>query len=301
MNTPRFERSFCVTIDLDDLRFYRAIHALAPADDFPVIFVAAVPRFLAFCDRIGVRATLFAIAEDLRWPEAREALRSAAGAAHEVASHSFSHAYDLCRHDPDRMVQDLSRARAALEDAIGSAVVGFRAPGYNLSAALLRAIAQTGHRYDASILPSPAYFAARATVIGAIRLRGRRSASIVGRARDFLRSRDPFFWRNYEPALLEFPITACGLLRWPFIGTTLARGGVLATRLATLANRLPFVQVEFHALDFLDLREDRLDADLSVEPALRVPLADRLAHFETAMRTAMAGHRPRLLRDLAAI
>ncbi len=290
------ERVLCVGIDLDDLRFYRAIHGLPAAADTPLVFEAAVPRFLDFCDRARVRATLFAIGEDLRWGEACEALRSAVARGHEVASHSHAHAYDLSRRPPDEIERDVLTARAVLEDAIGCPVPGFRAPGYNLSEVLLRAVARAGHAYDASLLPSPPYFAARAAVIAALRLRGRHSASIVGRGRDFLRSRDPFVWPG--TGLREFPITACGPLRLPLIGTTLARGGSLAAHLVACAARLSFVHVEFHALDFLDAARDSIEPALLVEPALRVPLADRMSRFEDALRHLSFGRQNRCLADL---
>ncbi len=289
------ERVLCVGMDLDDLRFYRAIHGIAPGPDTPLVFEAAVPRFLDFCDRLGVRATLFAIGEDLRWGEAREALRAAVSRGHEVGSHSHAHAYGLSRRPPDDIARDVLAARTAIEDAVGRPVPGFRAPGYNLSDGLLRAVVEAGHRYDASILPSPPYFAARAAVIAAMRLRGRHSASIVGRGRDFVRSRDPFVWPG--TGLREFPITACGPLRLPLIGTTLARGGFLAAHLIGSAARLPFVHVEFHALDFLDAARDGIEPDLRVEPALRVPLDTRLARFEAAVRTLMAHRRNPCLAD----
>lgn len=289
-------RVLCVGIDLDDLRYYRAIHGLPSRADTPLVFEAAVPRFLDFCDRVGVRATLFAIGEDLRWGEAREALRAAVARGNDVESHSHAHAYDLSRRPPDDIERDVLAARTAIEDAIGCPVLGFRAPGYNLSDVLLRAVVKAGHRYDASILPSPPYFAARAAVIAAMRLRGRHSVSIVGRGRDFVRSRDPFVWPG--TGLREFPITACGLLRLPLIGTTLARGGFLAARLIASAARLSFVHVEFHALDFLDTARDGIEPDLLVEPALRVPLADRMSRFEEALRALMSDRRNRLLADL---
>ena len=44
--------TLCVGIDLDDLRYYRGIHALPPAAETPVIFEVAVPRFVSTGDRI---------------------------------------------------------------------------------------------------------------------------------------------------------------------------------------------------------------------------------------------------------
>ena len=293
----RLPRTLAVNIDLDDLRYYRGIHALPPAPDTPEIFQTAVPRFLDLCDRVGVRATLFTIGRDVAWREAASELRRAVDAGHEVASHSLEHQYDLSRRPAAEIDADLGRTRSVLQDATGVDVVGFRAPGYNVTPALLAALARTGHRYDSSVLPSPPYWMARAAVIASLALRGRRSASIVGRARDFFRRRRAFTWGGAAAGLREFPMTSCGALRLPLIGTFL-RPWRLRDSLVHAATSLPFVNVEFHALDFLGIAEDRLEPALEVEPALRVPLADRLASFEDALRTLARARRPERLRDL---
>jgi hypothetical protein len=290
-----------VTIDLDDLRFYRGIHALEPEEDLPAIFELAVPRFLGMCEKLGLKSTLFSIAEDLRWPEAVSSLRSAAASGHEIASHSSTHRYELSRRSADFMKAETAGSRHALEDATGSAVTGFRGPGYNLSDGLLAALKDAGYEYDSSVLASPAYWAARAAVIGWMRLTGRKSSSITGRGRDFCRGRLPFVWPARLGGLREFPITSGGLGWMPLIGTTLAAGGAMSRHIARCANRLPFVNVEFHALDFMDIDIDRLDPRLRVEPALRIPLADRTSAFETALQSLADGRRPALLRDLSAI
>ncbi len=292
------DRILCVNIDLDDLRFYRGIHALPPEEDRPTIFEVAVPRFLQMCGRLGIAATLFTISDDLRWPTAVSSLRAAVAAGHEVGSHSATHCYDLSRRRSDFLDAEIAGSRKALEDAVGAPVIGFRGPGYNLSDALLGTLLRAGYTYDTSILPAPAYWAARAAVIGWMRLTGRRSSSIPGRARDFFRHRAPYVWGPVAPGLKEFPITTCGLGRLPLIGTTLASDGPMARHLVRSAAALPFVNVEFHALDFLDVEADSLDPRLRVEPALRIPLADRTAAFEGALARLAEGRRPARLADL---
>ena len=186
------------------------------------------------------------------------------------------------------MAGEVDTARRSLQDATGTEVAGFRAPGYNLTPELLAAVAAAGHRYDSSILPSPPYYLARAAVIAGMAIRGKRSSSIVGRCRDWLRSREPFDW--HEPPLREYPITASGPLRMPVIGTFLT-GGWVTGHLVEWAKDLPFANVEFHGIDFLDLERDGLDPALAVEPALKVPLDGRLRAFEGAVRELAAGKR----------
>lgn len=290
------KRLIAVGIDLDDLEFYRGIHALPQVPDSPIMYQVALPRFLEICERLSIKATLFAIGRDMAWPEARGVLKEAVGAGHEVGNHSLTHRYDLSRLEYKKIEDELKEARERLQDAIGAKVVGFRSPGYNLTQRLVEAIVNTGHRYDSSLLPSPSYFLARAAIITSLRLRGRRSASIVGRPLDFVRGHRPFIWR--KTGLQEFPITACGPLRLPLIGTFIRPWG-LARSLIKAAARLDYINLEFHGIDFLDIEMDRLDPALAVEPVLRVPLKERIKAFEEALGCLKKERENILLMDSA--
>jgi len=112
-----------------------------------------VDRILALLDAHGTHATFFTlgwIAE--RYPAL---VRRIAGQGHEVASHGYGHqrASDLSRVDFDT---DIRRAKSLLEDLIGSAVLGYRAPSFSIGANNLWAfdsLADAGYRYSSSIYP----------------------------------------------------------------------------------------------------------------------------------------------------
>ena len=55
-----------------------------------------------------------------------------------------------------------------LRAIIGTGVRGFRAPGYDVSPAMLDTLARLGYRYDSSIFPAPGYYAAKAAVMAAL-------------------------------------------------------------------------------------------------------------------------------------
>jgi len=114
-----------------------------------------LPEQLELFDRLGLRATFFVLGEVAeRLPER---IREIAAAGHEVACHGFLH----LRAD-DRSVEgfraDLRRARATLEQIVGTAVTGYRAPEWSLRHAAnprLRVVAELGFQYDSSLAPSP--------------------------------------------------------------------------------------------------------------------------------------------------
>jgi len=110
-------------------------------------------RLLALFDRAGVRATFFV----LGWVAERHPglVRRIAALGHEVASHGYGHelVYDL---SPARFRDDVRRTRALLEDLSGTAVDGYRAPGFSVTSRSIWALdilIEEGYRYDASIFP----------------------------------------------------------------------------------------------------------------------------------------------------
>ena len=172
-----------ISVDLDSLQHYCRIQGVPESvlDDRArsLVDAVAVPRYLELFDKAGVPATFFAIGA-----EAGPGLRRAREAGVEIASHSFAHDYAMSRWPADRIEHDLDAAHTAITEASGEPPVGFRAPGYTLSPALLRAVARKGYAYDSSAYPAAPYWLAKAGVMGALRALGRPSrAETAARAR----------------------------------------------------------------------------------------------------------------------
>ena len=101
----------------------------------------------------GVSATFFT----LGWVAARHPalIRRIADAGHEVASHGWDH-QRVHTMDATTFRADIARARAALEDAGGQAVTGYRAPSFSIDARTPWAhavLAEEGYRYSSSVAP----------------------------------------------------------------------------------------------------------------------------------------------------
>jgi len=303
--------SCSLSIDLDGLEHYCRIYGLDPAAAGDQVYARGLPRLLQLCRETGLPATLFAIGADLQVPSRAAALGQAAAAGFEIANHSLSHRYDLTRLSRDAQEQELDLGAAAITAATGVAPVGFRAPGYTLSGTLLALLRARGYRYDASLLSSLPYYLVKAGALAALRVRGRRSASILGDPRVLLAPRAPFRpgaqpHRRALPAepaeLVEIPVSLLPGLGLPLIGGTLFLLGPLA--LPVLRRLLPgglaHLHLELHGVDGLSLLEDSLPPGLGAQPDLRLPLATKLARLRAVFELFGRLGPCRTLREVAA-
>jgi hypothetical protein len=299
VDRPRKHRRVCsVSVDLDPLGCYYRIHALGPhpAALSDVVLRRSVPRFLDVFARNRVRATFFVVGSDLAAPgaagkAARALVRDMLSAGHEVASHSFEHAYDMARWPAARATAEIARAHETIASACGLAPVGFRAPGYDLSPAMLDALAQHGYLYDSSIFPAPGYYAAKATVMAGLRLLGRPSGAVLTNPRALLAPCDPYRpsarapWRRGQSPLVELPVAVTPGLRVPAIGTSLLLAPTLL-RARWLDDMLarPFFNFELHGIDLIDADRDGIPAELVArQPDLRASLEAKQRAFEATL------------------
>ena len=284
------DKSTIVSVDLDDLACYHAIHGLAPPPDAAagVVLERCLPRFLELFAAIGARATFFVIGRDLQRDAASggagsKLLRQALAAGHELGNHSFAHAYEMVTWSPAEIYEDLRRCDVLLR-GLGARPTGFRAPGYTHDAALLQQVAALGYRYDSSLLPSPMYYAAKLAALGWMRVRGRRSSSLAQGWRSFVGPRRPHFMADC--GLWEVPVSVSSVLGLPMVGTFVLGGRGLLLREAAASR---YLHLELHGLDLAEPEADGYAPALrGRQPELGVPLATRFERLR-GLLTARGG------------
>jgi peptidoglycan-N-acetylglucosamine deacetylase len=291
-----------VGVDLDPVDVHLAGYGLASTHRDATIYEVGVPRLLEIFAKHGVRATFFALGRDAQ-PHAAS-LRMLEAAGHEVACHSMTHPAALARLRPDRLEVELVQSKAQLEDALGTAVVGFRAPNWDLDRVLLGRLATAGYAYDASTIPSPFLpllrfaVAARSRRPGmAMRLRLTPMTTRVGP-------------RTYEVAgrsITEFPVSVTRFARLPIYHTmrSMISDAALDRHLDGLAVRGLGLDYAVHGIDALGLVEDRVDIRMARHPGMEASLTDKLALLDRtissiAARFAAVPYRDRLSEDLMA-
>ena len=145
-----------LSVDVEDWfqvgAFERVIDR-ADWDNLPRRVERNTDEVLALFDEAGVKATFFT----LGWVAARhgELIRRIVAAGHEIASHGWDHkrVHTL---DEERFRADIAQARAAIEDAAGTAVSGYRAPSFSIDHRTPWAhdvLAGEGYAYSSSVAP----------------------------------------------------------------------------------------------------------------------------------------------------
>jgi hypothetical protein len=292
-----------VSIDLDAIGCYYRIHGLGapPAELEHVILERALPRAANLFAARGIHVTWFVVGRDAdadaalpdRAARAANAARLAVLARHgdELGNHSYSHPYDLARQGAAAVDDEIAGCDRVLRAITGTAPRGFRAPGYDVSPAMLDALARRGYRYDSSIFPAPGYYAAKAAVMAALALAGRPSGAVLTNPRALAAPAAPYRpamtapWRRGQAPLVELPIAVTPWARLPAIGTSLiVAPPSIRARLIAAMRRRDFFNFELHGIDFADAHTDGIPGELVArQPDLRVPIADKLARVEALL------------------
>ncbi len=295
-----------LSVDLDEIPIYYAIHGW-PAPEraaASAVYEIGLARFEAFARAHHLPLTFFAVGADVRHPDNGARLRRLADAGHEIANHSLDHFYDLTRRGREEMRRQVVGGADAIEAATGSRPVGFRAPGYTLSDELVEVLGEAGVEYDSSVFPCPHYYLGKAAAVGSIRLRGRRSQSILTGPAVLAAPVRPYrlgrpYWRRGD-GLVELPIQVTRKARLPFIGTALVTAGPWGARLITRdVVGEPFINLELHGIDVLDA-DDGLDDLVPRRLDLRVPVERKLEALSVVVEALKhAGYRFVRVRDAA--
>jgi peptidoglycan/xylan/chitin deacetylase (PgdA/CDA1 family) len=275
-----------LSLDLDNLWAYMKTHGDPGWEDFPSYLDVVVPRVLAFLAERRLIITFFIVGQDAALAKNGPALAAIAAAGHEIANHSFRHEPWLPLYPAEELEDEIARAEQAIEAATGQRPVGFRGPGFSLSAETLATLKRRGYRYDASTFPTFLGPVARAYYFFAAGLSKEQRAQrkhLFGGFRECLRPNRPYRWRLAQGPLTELPVTTMPGFKVPIhlsyliylagFSPAVAR---LYFRTALLLCRAAGIQPSLllHPLDFLGA--DDVDA-LRFFPGMTVPAERKLA------------------------
>ena len=209
-----------VSLDLDNLWSYLKIHGSPDWQSRPSYLDTFVPYMLEFLERERLPITFFIVGADAEQSRNHDALRALVQAGHEVGNHSFEHEPWLPLYTRAQLEREVRDTDDAIESATGVRPNGFRGPGFSWSPMLLEVLADNGHRYDASTLPTWLGPLARTYYFWTARLSAEereRRKGLFGSFADGLRPNKPYQWELADGRrLLEMPVTTLPIARTPF-------------------------------------------------------------------------------------
>jgi polysaccharide deacetylase family protein (PEP-CTERM system associated) len=145
------------TIDVEDWFHIMEVTGtpdLTAWDSLPTHIERNFRTLLELLAAYNVKATCFV----LGWVARRfpRLLREAAELGHDIASHGYDHRV-VSGLSPAQFREDIRTAKAAIEDAIGGPVHGYRAPGFSITWHTPWAfdeIIEAGYIFDSSVFPA---------------------------------------------------------------------------------------------------------------------------------------------------
>jgi polysaccharide deacetylase family protein (PEP-CTERM system associated) len=171
--------------------FRRGTQAI-PVTSFESRVEQNIDQLLSLLKQHYAKATFFVLGEVAQLHP--DAVRRIAAEGHEVACHSDRH-LDVHSQSPTEFRADLRQAKQRIEDVIGQAVIGYRAPNFSIGRSqgwAFQTLLEEGFRYDSSVYPivHDRY--------------GHRTAP-----------RFPYeIWHNGSARLIEFPIGTARIFGW---------------------------------------------------------------------------------------
>ena len=284
-----------LSLDLDNQWSYMKTHGDAGWESFPSYLELVVPRALEFLRERDLQITFFIVGQDAALEENREPIAAIADAGHEIGNHSFKHEPWLHLYSRAALVEEFERSEEAIENVTGRRTVGFRGPGYSLSPAVLKILAERGYVYDCSTLPTfiaplaRAYYFLRSPEMSPAEKAKRKK--LFGRFADGFQSLRPCVRQVSGRKLIEIPVTTMPIVKTPVHVSYLTYLSTFSPALAraywkTALSLCSATGVEpsllLHPLDFLcgdDVPE------LKFFPGMNIGLARKLEFLSWVLET----------------
>ena len=186
-----------ISLDLDNKWSYMKTAGNPQWESFPTYLPDVVPRILEIFRRQDLKVTVFVVGKDATLDENLEPLRQIVDEGHEIGNHSFLHEPWLQRYSREEIANEFELAEQAICEITDQRIVGFRGPGYSLSADILDLMSERGYVYDCSTFPSFLGPLARAYYFFKSKVKPDEDRkNLFGSFWDGFRSLRPYCWKN---------------------------------------------------------------------------------------------------------
>jgi peptidoglycan-N-acetylglucosamine deacetylase len=283
---PRSKPLASLSLDLDNQWSYMKTHGDAGWQSLPSYLHAVVPRVLQILKERQLTITFFVVGLDASQESNQDLLRSIVAAGHEIGNHSYQHEPWLHLYTLAQLQTELGRAEEAIEQVTGRKPIGFRGPGFSLSAELIELLTRRGYLYDASTFPTYLGPLARVYYFMKSSLDKRsmkERKNLFGSFSNGLRSTQAYRWRSAAGELIEIPVTTMPVAKLPMHVSYVLYLSTFSPALALAYFRTALAMCQMtgtqpslllHPLDFLGCDDT---SDLSFFPAMNLSSAVKVA------------------------
>lgn len=286
-----------ITVDLDTLNDYAYTYGINHVDNPDLVYTRALPRLIPILKKNKIKATFFVVGRDLNIPEHLKLIKDLKSDGHEIANHSYSHRHNFDKLGKDVQKKEILDCHKIVQKKLKIKMVGFRAPGYNISDYSLDILAKKKYLYDSSMFPTLMLPALKlATVLVS---RGKFKSTGGGRMISMFGKMQP----HVDPihGIVEIPISVTPIVRIPFMGTfnliTNKRFFLIGIKLLRSFSR--DINYEFHPIELLDFKKDKLPAAFKRHPGSMIPVENKINFYNMVLSEIKKNHAIILMKDLA--
>lgn len=208
-----------ISLDLDNQWAYMRSSNIAGWEDHPSYLDIAVPRSIDLFNQHNTSITYFIVGQDAALEKNHNALMQIADAGHEIGNHSFNHEPWLHLYNRDELVDEIKKAEESIESATGIRPIGFRAPGFSVSPAVLDVLAERGYLYDCSTFPTyigplaRAFYFLKSEEMSDEERNKRKQ--LFGKISDGFQTLHPYVMNVSGNDLVEIPVTTFPIIKIP--------------------------------------------------------------------------------------
>jgi len=285
-----------VTVDVDCLRSNFKGFGLRKNSYSFREFEIGIENLLAFFSRFNIRGTFFIVAQDLKIKTNADIMKSVIAEGHEIASHSYSHPQGFRLLSIKEKAYELKESKEILEDVSGQDIIGFRAPGWNISDDALPILRELGYKYDSSLFPTSISILLKALHYYAMRKRDLKTRTTLGEFHYLLSHSYPYYTdekklgKKGDSDFVEFPVQVAGFFRLPFFATFhLSYPSCIEMGYKAITNRR-IINYQMHLSDFVDYTVKEFSHEVpqqvgSYLPAsLKLTLAEKMEVWDKVFR-----------------
>jgi len=268
-----------VTVDVDSLCSNFKGFGLKKGQYSYHEFERGIQTALEFFTVYDVRATFFFVARDLKVAKNAKLIPEVASRGHEIASHSYSHPQGFRFMSVKHKEYELKESKRFLEELSGQEIIGFRAPGWNISDDALPVLRSTGYRYDSSVFPTSIAGILKALHYWSMRKRDKLTRTTMGHLYYVLSPSSPYHTSKSRIGIrgdshfIEFPVQVAGFFRLPFFATFhLSKPGLIGSGYDAIKEN-EIINYQMHLSDFVDYSDNAFNGELPKESGSYIPLS----------------------------